>query len=122
MRCGKRCGTCPHGPYWYSYERENGRQRRRYCGRDDPRTQDQRAAAFHVHTQEASPWWEPIFNRRTASSTLALKILEIPAMPSARELLAQYRRQVMKHHPDKGGSNERCAATVAAYTFLKSRQ
>ena len=35
VRCGREgCGRCPHGPYWYAYWRENGRQRSRYIGKD----------------------------------------------------------------------------------------
>jgi hypothetical protein len=34
VRCGKpNCSSCPHGPYWYAYWRENGRRRSRYVGR-----------------------------------------------------------------------------------------
>lgn len=34
VRCGKAtCGTCPHGPYWYAYWREDGRRRSRYVGK-----------------------------------------------------------------------------------------
>jgi hypothetical protein len=34
VRCGKEtCGTCPHGPYWYAYWREDGRRRSRYVGK-----------------------------------------------------------------------------------------
>lgn len=34
VRCGKdSCTTCPHGPYWYAYWREDGRRRSRYLGR-----------------------------------------------------------------------------------------
>jgi hypothetical protein len=34
VRCGKAsCTTCPHGPYWYAFWRENGRRRSRYVGR-----------------------------------------------------------------------------------------
>ena len=35
VRCGRdACSRCPHGPYWYAYWRENGRQRSRYVGKD----------------------------------------------------------------------------------------
>ena len=35
VRCGREgCSRCPHGPYWYAYWRENGRQRSRYIGKD----------------------------------------------------------------------------------------
>ena len=37
VRCGKpTCSSCPHGPYWYAYYREEGRLRSRYIGRDLP--------------------------------------------------------------------------------------
>lgn len=37
VRCGKAgCTTCPHGPYWYAYWREEGRTRKRYIGRHLP--------------------------------------------------------------------------------------
>ena len=37
VRCGKpTCTTCPHGPYWYAYWREDGRLRSRYVGKSLP--------------------------------------------------------------------------------------
>jgi hypothetical protein len=37
VRCGKDgCSTCPHGPYWYAYWKEDGRSRSRYIGRHLP--------------------------------------------------------------------------------------
>ena len=37
VRCGKpNCKSCPHGPYWYAYYREDGRLKSRYIGRDLP--------------------------------------------------------------------------------------
>ena len=37
VRCGKAgCASCPHGPYWYAYFREQGRLRSRYIGRELP--------------------------------------------------------------------------------------
>jgi hypothetical protein len=40
VRCGREgCSRCPHGPYWYAYWRENGRQRSRYVGKDLSRVQ-----------------------------------------------------------------------------------
>lgn len=39
VRCGKpRCTSCPHGPYWYAYFREDGRLRSRYIGPVLPET------------------------------------------------------------------------------------
>ncbi len=37
VRCGKpTCATCPHGPYWYAYWRQDGRSRSRYVGKTLP--------------------------------------------------------------------------------------
>jgi hypothetical protein len=37
VRCGKEnCGSCPHGPYWYGYWKEDGRTRKQYVGRHLP--------------------------------------------------------------------------------------
>lgn len=37
VRCGKEsCRSCPHGPYWYAYWKEDGRTRKRYVGRHLP--------------------------------------------------------------------------------------
>ncbi|MFP4149914.1 MAG: hypothetical protein ACLFUG_01880 [Nitriliruptoraceae bacterium] len=37
VRCGKPgCRSCPHGPYWYAYWKEDGRTRKRYIGRTLP--------------------------------------------------------------------------------------
>lgn len=33
IRCGKNCHGCPHGPYWYSYQRKNGKVVSRYIGK-----------------------------------------------------------------------------------------
>lgn len=32
VRCGKGCGSCPHGPYWYAFWKEQGRSRSQYIG------------------------------------------------------------------------------------------
>ena len=32
IHCGKGCGSCPHGPYWYAYWKEGGRSRSQYIG------------------------------------------------------------------------------------------
>lgn len=34
VACGKRCATCPHGPYWYARWTEGGRARAQYLGRE----------------------------------------------------------------------------------------
>lgn len=37
VRCGRAgCRSCPHGPYWYAYWREDGKLRSRYIGVELP--------------------------------------------------------------------------------------
>lgn len=37
VTCGKQtCTTCPHGPYWYAYWKEDGKTQSRYIGRHLP--------------------------------------------------------------------------------------
>lgn len=36
VRCGRVCASCPHGPYWYAYWKEDGRSRSQYIGRELP--------------------------------------------------------------------------------------
>lgn len=37
VKCGKQgCTTCPHGPYWYAYWRQDGKTRSRYVGKTLP--------------------------------------------------------------------------------------
>lgn len=36
VRCGRDCGSCPHGPYWYAYWREGRQVRSQYIGRELP--------------------------------------------------------------------------------------
>jgi hypothetical protein len=39
VRCGKpNCASCPHGPYWYAYYREDGKLKSRYIGRELDKT------------------------------------------------------------------------------------
>jgi hypothetical protein len=36
VRCGRDCASCPHGPYWYAYWKENGRSQSQYIGSQLP--------------------------------------------------------------------------------------
>lgn len=37
VQCGKKtCKRCPHGPYWYSYQRQGGKVKSRYVGKGIP--------------------------------------------------------------------------------------
>lgn len=47
VRCGKPgCRSCPHGPYWYAFWREEGRRRSRYIGKLLDEGVDAEGAAF----------------------------------------------------------------------------
>src|SRR5262245_19647398 len=67
VNCGKRCGGCPDGPYWYGYWREAGKVRKRYFGRKHPDELDQAEAKEDPR--------DAILSDRTASLHLALSIL-----------------------------------------------
>ncbi len=42
VRCGKPgCASCPHGPYWYAYYREDGRLKSHYLGKVRPEGVDE---------------------------------------------------------------------------------
>lgn len=36
IRCGRKCRRCPHGPYWYAYDRRGAFLRKRYVGKELP--------------------------------------------------------------------------------------
>ena len=50
-----------------------------------------------------------------------LKTLGLAAMPDVAGLKVAYRVQAMKHHPDRGGSQEQFVAVNAAYERLAGR-
>lgn len=34
VKCGRdSCTSCPHGPYWYAYWREEGKRKSKYLGK-----------------------------------------------------------------------------------------
>jgi hypothetical protein len=50
-----------------------------------------------------------------------LKILELSSAVTIEEIQIQYRRLVMRHHPDRGGDQHRFCQIQAAYQRLKNR-
>ncbi len=50
----------------------------------------------------------------------ALRVLELDAPVEFDEIKAQYRRLVMRHHPDRGGSKERLQAVNEAMEQLRA--
>lgn len=37
VRCGRgHCKRCPHGPYWYTYAKSQGKMSKKYVGKELP--------------------------------------------------------------------------------------
>jgi len=36
IKCGRKCGKCPHGPYWYAYSRRGAYLKKTYIGKELP--------------------------------------------------------------------------------------
>jgi len=128
IRCGKRCGSCPHGPYWYAYFRKDGKLHKRYIGKvyrvynthgDGPVPKTDIPPAGPGPLPKNSHW-DKIFDRRSATLGLAAEILGIDVMAACQEWKRAYRRLVSQLHPDKGGEKIACQRVVAAYTFYQS--
>jgi hypothetical protein len=114
IRCGKGCKGCPHGPYWYSYERIAGKLKKRYIGKNAPSSADQ-------NNDKAAPHpWEPILRRSTATEKLAREILSLRSGASKSDMQSAFKKATMKYHPDRGGSTIEMQCVVAAHTYLKS--
>ena len=116
VRCGKAsCRSCPHGPYWYEYWREGGRLRKRYHGKQRPNMDRESSPA-----QAAA--WDKIFDRRTATTELALRILGLTDGYTQKDLVERYRALSLECHPDRGGDTAKMRHVNAAYTFLRSQR
>ncbi len=113
IKCGKKCSGCPHGPYWYAYWWEGGRQRSRYVGKELPGVDPSRG-------QSAPSPWDAIFERRTASPELAAEILGLRSPVDLAKLQTHYRVQMMENHPDRGGDEHKAKQLNCAYEYLKT--
>jgi hypothetical protein len=114
VRCGRSCGGCPHGPYWYGYWREGGRLKKRYFGRQDPRVPPAEGPALEPRS------WDRIFRRDTASVPLALEILGIDPETSRDVARTVYRQLSLRHHPDRGGDARQFQYLEAAWSYLRA--
>ena len=71
--------------------------------------------------------WNQAFNARlghdeakkTLGETDPLSVLELTGKPTWDEIKSQYRKLVLKHHPDRGGNPETFKKIQAAYELLE---
>lgn len=112
VKCGRGCGGCPHGPYWYAYWWQEGKTHKRYIGKADPRP----AAAG-----PARDWREAINHRDTACLDVACRILGLNGAPTRDAAFAAFRRLMAQHHPDRGGDPREAGFVSAAFSWLKGR-
>lgn len=114
VKCGKtRCRSCPHGPYWYGYRTEAGKTKKKYFGKEDPRIE--RTAEKTYEDPRCA-----IFNRATATMTLAREILGVQAGGKLKSYRTRFRECVKLHHPDHGGSDYEMSLVNAAWSYVKA--
>jgi DnaJ domain len=113
--CNPRCKSCPHGPYWYGFWKEGGRTKSRYYGKVDPRPgqPDSRVEASGL------AHWRLIFDRRTASCSVATDILGLHERYTQDDAKRAYRSRCFKWHPDREGSHELMQLANAAWSYLR---
>jgi hypothetical protein len=115
VKCGKKgCKSCPHGPYWYGYERKNGRLHKKYYGKLDPRDRQRERTKRETHPHD------DILLRSKASFYLARQILGLGEYATLSDAKKAFRRLTNEHHPDKGGDENTYKRIVAAWTYLQS--
>lgn len=114
VKCGKSgCRSCPHGPYWYGYRTEEGRTKKKYFGKADPRVE--RTAEQSFEDPRCA-----IFNRATATLTLARDILGVRPAAKLDAYRSRFRECTKKHHPDRGGSDYEMSLINAAWSYVKA--
>jgi hypothetical protein len=124
-RCGKPgCGSCPHGPYWYGFRKEGGRTKSRYFGKKDPRPgsphgSGARQEGPRAGAQEAPHPFDAMRDRRTASATLARRILGVDWTAGPAECKSAFRRLSLQHHPDRGGEARMQSWLNLAWEYLQ---
>jgi hypothetical protein len=108
VRCGKsHCSGCPHGPYWYGYERRDGKLHKKYFGKPDPRPCAQ---------AEEVGYDIPVFYRTTREWCLG--VLEVQSCDDFAACKRAYNRLCLKHHPDRGGVTRLMARVNHAWERL----
>ncbi len=128
IRCGKNCGKCPHGPYWYAYWRAGGKLKKKYIGKTfkpfTHQAEDDEAAkrwkAAEAPKEKKPHPHDAVFSRRTITERLCLEILGLTPGAQPPKIKAKYRDLMLANHPDHGGDRIMAQRIAAAYTYLKS--
>jgi len=115
ISCGKKCKSCPHGPYWYRYQKQSGKTIKEYVGKF-------MAFQYGVEGAQEMMTRDPrrlILKGDTATPNLAYAILGLKpgAGPDetrrAFDTLASFCRQDLDAlHPE-------LALLTCAYTYLR---
>lgn len=116
--CGRCKSRCAHGPYWYGYRREDGRLKKKYFGKTDPRPAPAPARAAEV---DPKLWlWDLMLRKETASAKVACQVLGTDLASCRDVAFKAYKRAQLQHHPDRGGSVVASQAVNAAWSYLKA--
>ena len=109
VHCRKaHCSGCPHGPYWYGYERQKGKLHKKYFGKRDPRPGAQE------RPQETDI---PIWCRTSMDWCCA--VLGVTQGDSRQACVSAYNSLALKHHPDRGGNTRQMARVNHAWGRLR---
>jgi DnaJ domain len=115
IKCGKKgCKSCPHGPYWYGYQRIKGKLHKKYYGKVDPRDK-----AREREKRETHPY-DDIFLKSKATLEIAYRILGIEKGMMLQDIKKLFRKMSMQHHPDRGGDEQLYKRIVAAWSYIQS--
>lgn len=118
VRCGKKaCGSCPHGPYWYRYQRRGNKVHKEYVGKI---RSDQVADELRAHDGRYWDEYDDILAAGGLTRANALAVLELGQLASEVDAKRAFRRQSLLHHPDRGGDDRKMKAINAAYAYLRS--
>lgn len=118
VRCGKpACRSCPHGPYWYRYQRRGEKVKKEYVGKIKPED-----LGGELHREDGRVWdvYDDMLAAGGRNRTNAEAVLGLPERYRHGDLLAAYRRGCMIHHPDRGGDTRKMQAINAAWDYLRT--
>ena len=115
VRCGKKgCKSCPHGPYWYGYQRIAGKLKKKYYGKTNPNDKRRERMKRETHPHD------DIFLKSKATFAMACAILGMGQNLWIEDYKRQYRKLSMLNHPDRGGDEDAYKRITCAWSFIQS--